>query len=84
MPAETVSISIGVGAAPDLERSHATSRDHLTPSYGRSCWVELERRVMLLRKGQLIESTHKVPTSHYHTKSGKDWRCHHGRATRWT
>ena len=23
-PAETVSISIGVGAAPDLERSHAT------------------------------------------------------------
>ena len=43
--------------------------------------------VCFFAKGS-VESTHKVPplvpTSHYHTKSGTDWRCHSGRVARWT
>ena len=31
-----------------------------------------------------VESTHKVPTSHYHTKHRTDGRCRRGRAARWT
>ena len=32
-----------------------------------------QRSRHVLRKGQLVESTHKVPTSHSHTNT--DWRC---------
>ena len=43
--------------------------------------------VCFFAKGS-VESTHKVPplvpTSHYHTKPGTDWRCHSGRVARWT
>jgi hypothetical protein len=35
----------------------------------------------LVAKGS-VESTHKVPTSHYHTKHRTDGRCHRGRAAR--
>ena len=31
-----------------------------------------------------VESTYKVPTSHYHTKHRTDGRCHRGRVARWT
>jgi hypothetical protein len=37
----------------------------------------------LFAKGS-VESTHKVPTSHYHTKHRTDGRCHRGRVARWT
>jgi len=41
------------------------------------------RFVGFLEKGS-VESTHKVPTSHYHTKHRTDGRCHRGRVARWT
>ena len=48
-------------------------RMHCTP------WFSLRDFV----KGS-VESTHKVPTSHYqHTKHKTDGRCHRGRVARW-
>ena len=35
------------------------------------------RNAIHLEKGS-VESTHKVPTSHYHTKHRTDGRCHRG------
>ena len=60
-------------------RVHAVFFDGLgglgVPLSSAAAWCA-ESNCLIDEKGS-VESTHKVPTSHYHTKRRTDGRCHH-------